>query len=147
MADIEITLSDAEEPEASKVMLDALNAFNAAAAGPHGYTPLNLVVRRPGDPAPVGGINGGIFYGWLFIRLFYLPDDLRGGGRGAALLRRIEDVARARGCVGVHLDSFSFQAPEFYVKQGYTMFGAIDDFPPGHRRCFLMKRFDMAPPR
>ena len=39
------------------------------------------------------------------------------------------------------LDTFAFQAPAFYEKQGYTLFGTIEDLPPGHARYFLQKRF------
>ena len=43
------------------------------------------------------------------------------------------------GCRSAHLDTFSFQAPDFYKKLGYRVFGAID-YPPDHRRFFLQKR-------
>jgi ribosomal protein S18 acetylase RimI-like enzyme len=51
-----------------------------------------------------------------------------------------EDLARERGCVGVWLDTFDFQAPEFYRKHGYEQFGRLDDYPPGHQRLFFQKR-------
>jgi len=38
-----------------------------------------------------------------------------------------------------HLDTFSFQAPDFYQQRGYQVFGQLDDFPPGHRRYYLTK--------
>ena len=73
------------------------------------------------------------------MHLFFLPPDLRRQGLGAELLRRAEDEARARGCVGAHLDTFSFQARGFYEKQGYALFGTIPDCPPGHARFFLIQ--------
>jgi hypothetical protein len=42
--------------------------------------------------------------------------------------------------VGVWLDTFDFQAPEFYRQHGYVEFGHIDDYPPGHKRYFFQKR-------
>ena len=143
----EILLAEGEDPAAVRAVLDGLNAHNEAAAGPHGYRTLTLSVRRPGEDRPAGGLVGQVFYGWLYVRLLYLPEDLRGRGLGAALLRRAEAEARARGCVGVHLDTFSFQARPFYERQGYTVFGTIEDHPPGHRRHFLMKRLDGAAPQ
>ena len=79
------------------------------------------------------------------MRLFHLPGDLRRQGLGKELLRRAEDEARACGCVGAHLDTFSFQARGLYEKQGYAAFGALPDCPPGHARFFLSKRLG-APP-
>jgi len=76
----------------------------------------------------------------------YLPADLRSRGLGAELLRRAEVEARARGCVGAHLDTYGFQARGFYEKQGYAVFGALPDCPPGHARFFLSKRLDAPPP-
>jgi len=95
--------------------------------------------RRGGEP--VGGAYGWCYGGWFFLHYFYLPEDLRGGGHGRALIARIEAEARARGCIGAWLDTFSFQAPGFYEKQGYTRFGTLPDQPPGHARPFLLKRF------
>jgi GNAT superfamily N-acetyltransferase len=143
---VEISLSEAEEQEAAKVVLAGLSAFNEQVAGPHGFRPLNLVVRREPGGAPVGGLIGHTLYRWLFVRLFYLPEDLRRGGLGAQLLRQAEDEARRRGCIGAWLDTFSFQARPFYEKQGYAVFGTLDDQPPGGHRHFLMKRLDGAPP-
>jgi len=51
-----------------------------------------------------------------------------------------EDEARHRGAKNAYLDTFSFQAPDFYKKHGYRVFGELQDFPPGHQRHFLTKR-------
>jgi GNAT superfamily N-acetyltransferase len=140
--------TDAEEAELdtrlAPALLRGLTAHAEAAVGKSGYRPLNLTVRRPGDPAPAGGLAAFTFFRWLFVRLFYLPEDLRGGGLGAELLARAEREAVARGCIGAWLDTFSFQARPFYEKQGYRVFGTLDEFPPGHSRHYLMKRLDGA---
>ena len=125
-----------------RVVLDGLGAFNAEAAGPGGHADLVLSVFRDGEAEPAGGLVGHVGFGWLFVRLFFVPADLRRQGLGKELLRRAEDEARARGCVGAHLDTFSFQARGFYEKRGYAVFGALPDCPPGHARFFLSKRLD-----
>jgi GNAT superfamily N-acetyltransferase len=141
-----IALSDREDEATEKAVEDGLIAFNRAAARPDDWRPLTLSVRRAGEVEPAGGLVGHTFFGWLFVRLFFLPQDLRRQGLGKELLRRAEDEARARGCVGAHLDTFSFQARGFYEKQGYAVFGALPDCPPGHARFFLSKRLDAPPP-
>jgi hypothetical protein len=51
-------------------------------------------------------------------------------------------VAARRGCTRAHLDTFSYQARPFYERLGYRVFGVLEDYPPGHRRCFLEKALD-----
>ena len=138
---LDIVPTDTADEATARVLLDGLNAHNTAAAGPHHDRPPTIAVRRPGAPAPVGGLVGYSFSGWLFIRLFHLPAELR-LLLGTALLRRAQEEARARGCTGVFLDTFSVQARPFYERQGYRVFGSIEDHPPGHARHFLTKRLE-----
>jgi GNAT superfamily N-acetyltransferase len=69
----------------------------------------------------------------------WIREDLRGHGYGGRLLTSIEDEARRRGAKKVFLDTFSFQAPDFYIRHGYRVFGELPDFPPASRRYFLTK--------
>lgn len=50
-------------------------------------------------------------------------DDLRG------LTVRAEDVARRRGCRQLLVSSFTFQAPDFYRRHGYTEFARSPAVP------------------
>ncbi len=53
-----------------------------------------------------------------------------------------ERAARERGCVGVFLDTYSFQARPFYEGLGYTLFDELPDYPPGAAKHYLFKRLD-----
>jgi GNAT superfamily N-acetyltransferase len=121
-------------------LLTALIAFNTDASGLPGPQPLAVLIQDPITGKPVGGLWGRTSYDWLFVELFVVPEPLRGQRLGADILQQAEDIARARGCVGVWLDTYSFQAPGFYAKQGYELFGAIDDHPRGRQRFFYKKR-------
>ena len=91
----------------------------------------------------VGGIVAATWGGWLAIDLVWVREDQRGTGLGSDLLRRIEARARdERGCIGVRLDTWGFQAKPFYEKQGYTLFGVLEDHPPGETEYQLYKRLD-----
>ncbi len=78
---------------------------------------------------------------WLFLDLFVLPAEARRQGLGSRILAMAEAEARARGCVGVWLDSYGFQAPGFYQRHGYQVIGVLPDYPAPHGRFFLAKRF------
>ena len=57
------------------------------------------------------------------------------------MLTMAEDYARTHGCIGAHLETFSFQARPLYERLGYQVFGEIADYPPGHTNFFLKKMF------
>ncbi len=78
---------------------------------------------------------------WLFLDLFVLPAEARRQGLGSRMLAMAEAAARARGCVGVWLDTYGFQARPFYERHGYRVIGALPDFPAPWQRFFLAKRF------
>lgn len=141
-----IALPNGADEGTLKAVEAGLTALINAAARPHDRRPLTLSARRPGEADPAGGLVGRTCFGWLLVSLFYLPPDLRGQGLGKEPLSRTEDEARARGCVGVRLDAFGFQARGFYEKRGRAAFGALPDRPPGHARLFMAKRLDAAPP-
>jgi GNAT superfamily N-acetyltransferase len=115
-----------------------LTAFNQQQAGDdHGE---NLCyVLKDTDGEIVGGVIGATYWDWLYINLMWISEDLRGRGYGKELLLLAEEKARQRGAKHAYLDTFSFQAPGFYKKLGYEVFGVLQDFPHGHQRYFLKK--------
>jgi hypothetical protein len=55
------------------------------------------------------------------------------------LLKAAEEIGRNTGCGNAYVDSFSFQAPEFYKKQGYEEYAVLPEFPKGQSRYSLKK--------
>ena len=96
------------------------------------------MVRDESD-AVVAGLDGGTYWGWLHVEILWVDDALHGQGVGRALMEAAEDEARRRGCHHSHLSTMDFQAPGFYEKLGYTLFGQLDDVPLGHTRYFMQK--------
>ena len=115
--------------------------YNEQRAGDDKYQPLCFVLHAP-DQVIVGGVIGATFWDWFHIDLLWVKDELRGRGYGHRLLTLAEDEARQRGARNVYLDTFSFQAPDFYKGHGYQVFGELLDFPPGHKRYFLVKQLE-----
>lgn len=125
--------------EERQAILRPLVAHNDQAAGPTARHNVAIVYRGE-DGAITGGLWGTAAYRWLFIQYLALPPSARGQGRGRALMAAAEAEALRLGCIGVWLDTYSFQARGFYEKLGYRAFGRIDDYPPGEARFFLSKR-------
>jgi GNAT superfamily N-acetyltransferase len=115
-----------------------LRVFNIQKAGDHRFKHLCFVLYGP-EGEIAGGLIGETYWDWLYVNLLWVREDLRGGGFGHQLLTMAEEEARQRGAKNAYLDTFSFQAPEFYQKHGYRVFGELGEFPAGHRRYFLTK--------
>ena len=91
----------------------------------------NVPHFEPVDEKPLGifydddagvrraGLTGKLFGNWLLIDLLWVEDSLRGKGVGSSLLQAAEDAARDYGAKRVFLNTFRFQAPDFYLKHGF----------------------------
>ena len=141
--DTRIHRIETRDTAARDAIFDALDGFNDEASGlpqPAGW--LGLLLREPGTERVTGGLWAVSYYEWMFVELLFIPPALRGQGMGRQLIAEAENVARQRNCRGMWLDTFSFQAPRFYEKLGFQLFGRIEDYPPGSSRSFYAKRFD-----
>ena len=80
-------------------------------------------------------------YCWnvAYVDTLWVDETYRGKGLGAKLLEEVEITAKEKGCYLIHLDTFDFQAKEFYEKQGYEVFGVLDNCPTEHCRYYLKK--------
>lgn len=88
-----------------------------------------------------GGVHGNYGqFGWLYISTLWVSEKARDRGFGSQLMAHIEKEALKAGCSHAYLDTFSFQAPAFYKKLGYTVFGELESFPAGNTRYFLRKK-------
>lgn len=139
-----LDLNLAPNPEDLRVIREGLRAFTDGYAGPVNARPFAVFVRDH-DGKVVGGLEGELRWTWMFIGHLWLPEPLRGHGLGSALLAHAEAFARAQGCTGVYLDTLEFQALSFYERRGYSIYGALDGFPPGSRRFHLQKGLVEAP--
>lgn len=122
-----------------KFVTDGVDNHNIAVTGLPAYFPANFVLRSSRSEV-LGGLLGQIWGGWLQVGTLWVAEAFRGHGHGAALLAAAETYATRRGCIGVCLDTFSFQARPFYEHHGYTVIGVQPDYPPGHQRFFMEKR-------
>jgi GNAT superfamily N-acetyltransferase len=120
-----------------------LSTYNISHASDDAFTPLILLVRNQGEEV-IGGLLGGTYWGWLVVEVLWIAESDRNQGLGSRLLERAEQIALGRGCHSAHLDTMSFQAPTFYQRHGYTVFGVLDDLPRGHQRIYLKKELNTA---
>lgn len=124
-------------PEHYDIIAAGIMAHNQAHTGQ--ALGQQLTVLGVENQVVLGGLWGEVFMQWLKVDLLWVCEAERGKGLGRRLLRRAEQEAKRMGANNVHLDTFSFQALNFYRKEGYQVFGELPDFPVGHTRYFLKK--------
>lgn len=117
---------------------DNLRSFNRDAIGEIEYLPVYLAARDESG-ALVGGFIGTVFLGWLAIDVLWVAEAHRGHGTGTALLAKAEAEGVRLGARAAYLDTFKWQAREFYEARGYSEFGRLEGFPKGHWRAFMQK--------
>jgi GNAT superfamily N-acetyltransferase len=133
-----IVVTDAPEPADVAVIAQGLGAYNVEQSGIRDYKPLAVLVKDAAG-GTIGGVSGRSSLGLLFLDLVYLPKTMRGGGLGSRLLAMAEEEGRKRGCKSAVLYTISFQAPEFYKRYSWRVFGEIPCDPPGTSRIFMTK--------
>ncbi len=117
---------------------DQINAYNVEQTGIRDGTLVACFVRDNAHQI-LAGIYGWTWGGCCEIRYLWVHPDLRGRGLGRRLLLAAEQEARSRGCTQVVLDTHSFQAPGFYERLGYVVFGIVQDYPYHHQKIYLKK--------
>lgn len=104
------------------------------------FCSINRVIKDL-DGNVLAGVNS-LLYCWncLYIDILWVKEGFREKGYGSVILREVETIAKEKGCTLVHLDTFDFQAKDFYLKHGYEVFGVLDDCPIGHKRYYMKKK-------
>ncbi len=134
-----IELAEAADPADVKAVVRGLIAHNDSKAAPYDWKALTLFLRDEAG-AIAGGLDGHTAWRWLFVRILWVAPEHQRKGHGRRLMEAAHAEAKRRGCGAAHLDTFDFQAREFYERLGYALFGELRDYPPGHARYFLEKR-------
>lgn len=120
---------------------DRLYEHNSGATGIADGQLLALLSRDESGRI-IGGICGNTWGGGCEIRQFWVEPSHRHRGLGTRLFQAAEREARRRGCRQMLLMTFSFQAPEFYERNGFEIVATIADHPRGHRNLLMRKWLD-----
>lgn len=102
------------------------------------YEPYNVLLRNQNNEI-IAGIITRIYLQAMFVEVFWIDEQYRKKGIGTELLNKVESYAKDIGCRFVHLDTFSFQAIDFYKKCSYSVFATLEDYPDNIKRYYLKK--------
>lgn len=125
--------------------LVAFNLANSTALPIEQYEPLPLhiyVLDRAGTI--LGGLIGRTHSipMWLEISVIWVDERLRQKGIGRQLMERAEQEARQRGCRYARLATSDYQAPQFYERLGYKLYGTLENCPPGETVYYYWKELN-----
>lgn len=129
--------------EERTVILDGINAYNDSKTSrilEEVHQPIELLAKNDKNEI-VGGVIGYVgYYAGFKINILWMREDTRGSGLGSQLLKQAEKEAKLLGANIVLLDTFSFQAEDFYIKNGYKVFGRIEDYPKKHQELIFLRK-------
>jgi GNAT superfamily N-acetyltransferase len=117
----------------------AADPSNAAIGLPEQrWWPTSVFIQSD-DGEILGGALGNTWGLWLYVSDVWVDTAMRGKGYATKLMAAIGSQAAQRQCRYSYLDTFSFQARPFDEKQGYSVFGTLEDHLKGHSHLFMKK--------
>jgi len=87
----------------------------------------------------LGGILGEINWDWMYIKGLWVDEKIRNDRWGSRLLQSLEQYAATKDVYGIRLETSTFQALDFYLKNNYSVFAELPNMPKGHTSYFLKK--------
>ncbi|MCP9291727.1 GNAT family N-acetyltransferase [Gracilimonas sediminicola] len=120
--------------------VDQLRKYNRSFTGPFESEQFGFIASNDSGEV-VGAVHGNTEWDWVFIKHLWVREDFRGMGLGSDLMEAIIRESNKRGRYKYYLSTFEFQAPEFYKKLGFEIFGTLPGVA-GKYDSFYLKRED-----
>ena len=123
-----ITLENTLASDDARLVKKGLADFNWRKCGVADSRELDVFLKDSRERT-VGGLLG-----------FTFGENAKGKGKGSRLLKNAVNEAVKRGCKVADVATFAFQAPEFYRKNGYEMFGELENAVGGESVYYFRKK-------
>ena len=139
----DLFISSGVSDEERKVLQENLMGYNLHEAPPvipERWIRIDFCLKNEKGEIVAGILSALGYWAALEIYLLWVNNDYRKQGIGTRLLQKAEAIAIENGALLSLTDTFSFHAPEFYLKNGYEVFGELDNFPQGKKRYYLKKK-------
>lgn len=136
---MEFRISDQPSQKEIEEIHSKLKQYNRSKREPVKEVPI-AVFYEESNGQKAAGLTGEIFGNWLCIEYLWVSEELRGQGIGSHLLKAAEKEAVSRGAKYAFVDTFSFQAPDFYTKHGYMEVFKLFDYPYTSSRYYYIKQ-------
>jgi ribosomal protein S18 acetylase RimI-like enzyme len=136
---LSINEATGEDADAIEAQVDAtMDAFNREHLGDENERRI-VLIAKDAEGRMAGALVAWALWDYLYLENLWVAPAHRQHGTGTQLLRALEDTGRARGLRMIQLYTFTFEAPDFYRKQGYSLAGHIPDSPSGTSNHWFYK--------
>jgi GNAT superfamily N-acetyltransferase len=128
-----------EKSEPSTIILQGLIDYNKPWLG---RLKSFCIYVQDADEHIIGGITGVVDEDRSEVLLWqvWVQESHRGQGMGRQLMEDLEEFALSKQCTRIQLDTFEFQALDFYKKLGYECFATVPEQVCGHDRYYFRKQ-------
>ena len=114
------------DSEKAKEIVNLIRSYNRINREPSKSESLNIYIEDDCGNL-IAGMVAETFGYWLEIEYLYVRDDVRRQGLGSRILKYS------------FVNTFHFQAPEFYEKHGYKEVFALKEYPYTGKRYYYTK--------
>jgi GNAT superfamily N-acetyltransferase len=129
------------QPSDAEYVDDQIVAFNQKAVSfdkESAFVWLNYCIKND-EGKVIASINAFRYWRIVYVDVLFVGEKYRNKGFGGQLLSHVENEAKKQDATLVHLDTFDFQAKDFYLKHGYEIFGILENCPTGHKKFYMKK--------
>ena len=126
------------ESEKAQEIANQIRAYNRSKREEAESVPLNLYLEDEKGNL-MAGLVAEIFGNWLEIEYLFVKEELRKQGIGSKLLQQAESEAKNRNCRFAFVNTYQFQAPDFYLSHGYKEVFTLEDYPYTGQRYYYQK--------
>lgn len=142
MDNLKLTTQEGEpKPEDKEIIRQGLLAQHKSQGHPRSRSYFSIYLKDS-----VGNILGGVIayteWNGLHIESLWVDESLRNQGWGTKIMETAEKEGVERGATFAYTDTFTWQAPEFYKKLGYSVYGKLENFPEGNSLTYYKKDLD-----
>jgi len=140
MENIKIKKMNSEpHPKDKQIMVEGMLSYHASKGHPR-KTEIYSILLRDKENSVKGTVIVSFLWNGMHIDSLWIDESLRNQGWGSKLMKLVEDEAVKRGCAIVYTDTFTWQAPKFYEKLGYEIYGKLEDFPEENTLYYFVKK-------
>lgn len=134
-----IQVNGEPNPIDKQVMVDGMLAYHASKGHVRKSEAFSILMKDSSEKL-LGCVMVSFMWNGMSIQSLWVDDSMRGQGLGRRLMTMAEEAGIKHGCTIAYTDTFTWQAPRFYEKLGYTLYGKFEGFPKDNALSYYCKK-------